>query len=746
MFSKFHFNYSQKNIPVPNRDSYIKLLIAKTGDFIERLRWKAFFFLNPEASKADIPNTFGFNTSRNAPLCKDISAFENALFDLVTNVKFRNKPKDDFQKDLQKKVSDIKKSDKVFVLADKTTNIYKVEPDSYNRLLSNNITKDYKKSSRDDVDDVNKEAKVITEKLKIDDRVDMHSENPAYITLKDHKGNFTDNPKCRLINPAKSQIGKISKQLLENINTEIRVTTKLKQWRSTEEALNWFKQIDKSTGSKFLQLDIVEFYPSIKSELLDKAFDFAESVLKKPIGKDTKNIVKNSRKAFLFTQENETPWVKQTETNFDVTMGAPDGAELCEFVGLYLLHQIKEQCPELDFGLYRDDGLAAHRRIPGRSLEKLRQKLHQIFKDQGLRITIDTNLTITNFLDVTLNITDGSYSPYRKPNSLPLYVHSKSNHPPNIIRELPKAINRRLKKISSSKEIFEGTKQEYQNALTNSGYEYDLLYDFEKSSSGNEHNIDSDETNLKQPSSSSENCNAEQTNKKRKRDILWFNPPFNSEVSTNIGKRFLELIDRHFPKGSKLSKCFNRNCVKISYSCMPNVKNIIKSHNKKVNGQYIEKQQTKVKQVESTECNCRNKAKCPLNNKCCVNKGPVVYKAAVKDNQGVEHTYIGSSVNFKDRYRNHTKSFRDPTYKTETTLSNFIWSENLGSEPSITWSIVAQTKVYQKGARYCDLCLTEKLKIAKELRSKPFTCLNKRSDLTNKCVHRSLCKLARIKL
>ena len=73
---------------------------------------------------------------------------------------------------------------------------------------------------------------------------------------------------------------------------------------------------------------------------------------------------------------------------------------------------------------------------------------------------------------------------------------------------------------------------------------------------------------------------------------------------------------------------------------MPNVKNIIKSHNKKVNGQYIEKQQTEVKQVESTECNCRNKAKCPLNNKCCVNKGPVVYKAAVKDNQGVEHIYL----------------------------------------------------------------------------------------------------------
>ena len=739
MFSKFFYDYSLKNIPFPNRDAYLKLLIAKTGEFIERLRWKAFFFLNPNENKADIPNTFGFNTSKNAPQCKELSAFENDLFELVTNVKFRNKPKDNFQKDLQKKIREIKTSDKVFLLADKTTNIYKVEPEMYNKLLSDNVTKDYKKSSKKDVDKVNKEGKRITEKLKIDDRVEMHGENSAYVTLKDHKGNFQEVPKCRLINPAKSQIGKISKQLLEQLNTDIRNKSGLQQWRSTDDALRWFKNVERRQGSNFLQLDISEFYPSINSDLLDKAFAFGESILEKPIDKGTIDIVKHSRKAFLFTQDTDTPWVKKENESFDVTMGAPDGAEVCEFVGLFLLHQVKENCPDLNFGLYRDDGLAVHKKLPGRRLDKVRQKLHEVFKEHGLKITVDTNLTVTNFLDVTLNITDGSYIPYRKPNSSPLYVHAKSNHPPCVIKQLPKSINKRLNKISSSEEAFDGAKLDYQNALHNSGYNYTLTYESSENTSVKSV-YDSEETNLKQTTGEEE-----PKKKKKKRDILWFNPPFNGEVATNIGKRFLELIDIHFPRGHKLSKCFNRNCVKLSYCCMPNVKNIVQSHNKMVNNEFLKQSQTEVKQTNDPLCNCRNRAKCPLNNECCKNKGPVVYKAVLKGRNGEEYTYIGSSVEFKDRYNNHKQTFRDEKLRYSTTLANFVWQEELGQEPEITWSILRKTKVYTKGGKYCDLCLSEKLLISKEQKERPWHCLNKRSDFTNKCVHKSMCKLRRLK-
>ena len=112
-----------------------------------------------------------------------------------------------------------------------------------------------------------------------------------------------------------------------------------------------------------------------------------------------------------------------------------------------------------------------------------------------------------------------------------------------------------------------------------------------------------------------------------------------------------------------------------------------------------------MKQPQNALCNCRNKAKCPLNNECCKHKGPIVYKAAVNDSSGEEHTYIGSSVNFKERYRNHTQSFRDDKHKHDNTLASFVWKENLGPEPNIKWSALCATKVYKKGGRYCDLCV-----------------------------------------
>ena len=65
-------------------------------------------------------------------------------------------------------------------------------------------------------------------------------------------------------------------------------------------------------------------------------------------------------------------------------------------------------------------------------------------------------------------------------------------------------------------------------------------------------------------------------------NIIWFNPPFNKNVSTNVAKRFLNLLDQHFPKSKKLHAIFNKNTVKVSYSCTQNMSSMIKSHNKRV--------------------------------------------------------------------------------------------------------------------------------------------------------------------
>ena len=93
-------------------------------------------------------------------------------------------------------------------------------------------------------------------------------------------------------------------------------------------------------------------------------------------------------------------------------------------------------------GLYRDDGLTAIRSQSARRLDRLRKDIIAVFKSEGLSITIETNLSSTDFLDITLDLTTGKYSPFRKPGSTPIYVHAKSNHPPSVIKEIPKMIEK----------------------------------------------------------------------------------------------------------------------------------------------------------------------------------------------------------------------------------------------------------------------------------------------------------------
>ena len=93
-------------------------------------------------------------------------------------------------------------------------------------------------------------------------------------------------------------------------------------------------------------------------------------------------------------------------------------------------------------------------------------------------------------------------------------------------------------------------------------------------------------------------------NKKRirKRNIIWFNPPFSVNVATNIGKMFFGLLHTCFPTNNKLHKILNKNTVKLTYSCMQNMKQIISSHNKTV------LESTKIKEKQGKTCNCKKSA------------------------------------------------------------------------------------------------------------------------------------------
>ena len=198
------------NVPIPNQKDYLKRLISSADKFIRNIRWRTFFFLNPEI-KQDNKENYGFSSTRAPPNIPELKGFEDGILNLVQNIEFKRRDTK-FQSQLAKDECNINKSDHLLISADKTTNFYKVTPEQHNKLLKENITKDYKKAPTNLEGDINRGDKYIAENLELSDRIDTMAKNQAFITLKDHKPNFNNKPTCRLINPTKSEIGKISKR------------------------------------------------------------------------------------------------------------------------------------------------------------------------------------------------------------------------------------------------------------------------------------------------------------------------------------------------------------------------------------------------------------------------------------------------------------------------------------------------------------------------------------------------------
>ena len=128
--------------------------------------------------------------------------------------------------------------------------------------------------------------------------------------------------------------------------------------------------------------------------------------------------------------------------------------------------------------------------------------------------------------------------------------------------------------------------------------------------------------------------------------MTWYNPPFNAAVKTPIGRKFRNLIQKHFGENSPLKKIFNKNTLKLSYSCMKNMEAIIKGHNNKLMRKAYELEN---KDGERT-CNCRGgTTECPLAGKCLTEA--IVYRAEIDGKK-----YIGSAGGtFKQRWYGQKK-------------------------------------------------------------------------------------------
>ena len=167
------------------------------------------------------------------------------LFHIVENIEFweNRSQNSEFQRKLKNDLKQVKENENVYVKADKTTNFHKMSKETYKKHLDENIQKTYKKCNQTEVQNLLKEEKKIASQLGIADRMDMSPKSESYIQLKDHKPNYRNSPTFRLLNTNKSEIGKVAKQKLEQINENIRSKFKCNQWRSTQDVINWPKII-----------------------------------------------------------------------------------------------------------------------------------------------------------------------------------------------------------------------------------------------------------------------------------------------------------------------------------------------------------------------------------------------------------------------------------------------------------------------------------------------------------------------
>ena len=279
-------------------------------------------------------------------------------------------------------------------------------------------------------------------------------------------------------------------------------------------------------------------------------------------------------------------------------------------------------------------------------------------------------LSQVNFLDVSFSLPNDTFKPYRKPNSETLYIDRQSNHPPTIIKQLPAMIEKRISELSCNETEFDKVKQDYQSALQRSGYNTPLRFT--------------------RPD--------QRRTRPRRRNIIYFKPPFNASVTTNVGKEFLQLVDKHFPPHHKYHRLFNRNTLKVSYSCSPNMRSIITSHNKSILNRTNDA-------PEPLACNCRNP--CPMDRSGDCRLANIVYKAKVStEDSALCKEYIGiSGTEFKMRYANHKQSFATESKRDATSLSQYIWNLKERDIPyNISWSVLSKCKPYVCGSSTCNLC------------------------------------------
>ena len=363
-------------------------------------------------------------------------------------------------------------------------------------------------------------------------------------------------------------------------------------------------------------------------------------------------------------------------------------------------------------GGFRDDLIGVTRATP-RQADVMKKKLHELFRKNGFGIVIKVNVKHVDFLDVEFDLNNGVFKPFKKAGDTIRYVDKKSNHPPKMTNTIGPGVQYRLSGNSCNQEVFDAAVGDYQTALREAGHDFILQYD------ETVHN---------------NNTGGERRRRKRNRNVTYFVPPFSMTVKTKIGRKFLKIIDESFPPTNALHKRLSRHNLKLSYSCMPNQKAMIKMHNNRLLGA------DRAAAEPEPPCTCRA-WDCPMPGSCRATNCIYQCKITSQDEDGNDKVelYVGGTGDYRSRYPNHLRDLRHERYRHSTRLASYVWGlKDEGTPYTIEWFVVDRGAKHN--GRRCNLCLKEAYYIlyrSENNQHGPQMCsINRRQEIFSVCLHR----------
>ena len=750
-----NLEFSTRDIPTPSTELYKKALIRQVESLIDRMRWKYIFALKKdeeydpdktltlcdsedEASVEMSPASLGLKTFKKPgkTTSTHLNNFESDVIAAISSIKSRSLPpkQEKFDKEIKKSIKEACPPGQVMVFGDKSTNKYNLGVKEWREIISQLLKSNYKKVNLDRLITLNQNELATAEALNLDEFLPPILVSRAYFTIKDHKEDFErmiPNEHCRLINPTKSHLGKVVNFRVKHILSQIKPKNPLRTvFTNTQDAINWLRNIkqnveDRGETRLGTTIDITNYYPNIKFSLIEQALSWAG--LSATFPADTLSIIKQASIGLLF--DGEQLWERIGE--FEITQGGYHSASLADLTSAYINFKLDEEISKessfdrFQWGLYKDDIVMHWEGRSMRTRENFVKKVCSVIKGLGFNVKTSLWQVKAEFLDISMDFTYLENDAYMKPNNTLLYVNANSNHHPKILKNLPSNIIGRVINITSRDEKIKEAIAPYQKALKESNYT----------------KIEEVTGKLLAIRDSGQGVSTAGVRKKAKRPIIWFTPPFNG-LYHGIG--LTDLINKHFIHGIKdnngilTRRLFNPRTVRASASNAPNLERIIKANNarnlkipgkKEPNWEVFSSEEAK-----AADCSCRGD--CPLGGNChrknCIYLATITTKDSTKpsDPPTTVH-YIGSTVDFKERHAQHTHTMKS-TANTSSTLSSFIHGLKDCEESTVKWSILEEDLQTFNG-KYCDLCDSEKYHLIHSKKN----LINKRSEIANKCKHRT---------